>query len=418
MTETAVPSGSAQPPAPAKRHIGVRSIAAVIALILGLGLLPLGTVTYWGHRTVTDSERYLETMGPLAYSEQVQDSISTFITDKIEEQVDPEALVNQVFAGLIEEYPALKALVPIVSGAVDSLIAQVVDRLVRSDQFRELWDLANVAAQKSIMAILEGNDSGPVSLQGDEVVLDIGVLIDQVKQGLVDRGFGAAANINVPEADRQIVLLEAPQLAQIRTIYSFTSPVAAGLIFIALLLLVLAVVLARRRPRMTAWAGGGAAVGGVGLVIGLGIGESVFVNTLENTPFAQASQIFYDQLLRFLYNGAYSMILLGVIVMVVGLYLCGARWAVELRASVNNLASDVAGTVPAGPITSSGAWVAQQARWLRVAVAVVFGIIVVIGNDLSIARTIWAAVIALILLAIIQVWAAAGRRTPAEPVNA
>ena len=169
---------------------------------------------------------------------------------------------------------------------------------------------------------------------------------------------------------------------------------------------------------MTAWAGGGAAVGGIGLVIGLGIGESVFVNTLENTPFAQASQIFYDQLLRFLYNGAYSMILLGVIVMVVGLYLCGARWAVELRASVNNLASDVAGTVPAGPITSSGAWVAQQARWLRVAVAVIFGIIVVIGNDLSIARTIWAAVIALILLAIIQVWAAAGRRTPAEPVSA
>jgi hypothetical protein len=412
VTETAAP------PAPAKRRIGARSIAALLALILGLGLLPLGTVTYWGHRTVTDTERYLETMEPLAYNEQVQDSLSIFITEKIEEQVDPEELVNQVFAGLIEEYPSLKALVPIVAGAVDSLIAQVVDRLVRSEQFQQLWNLANTAAQKGLIAILEGRDDGPVSLQGDEVVLDIGSLIDQVKQGLVDRGFAAAANINVPQADRQIVLLEAPQLAQIRTIYSFTSPVAAGLVFFAVLLLVLAVVLARRRPRMVAWAGGGAAVGGVLLVVGLGIGNSVFVNTLQGTPFEQASQVFYDQLLKFLYNGSYSLIALGIIVMVVGLYLCGARWAVELRATVNNLANDLAGTIPAGPITSSGAWVAAQARWLRVAVGVLFAIVVGFGADLSVSRTIWSALIALVLLGVIQVWAASGRRTPAEQVSA
>jgi hypothetical protein len=412
VTDTSAPS------TPAKRRIGARSIAAVLALILGLGLLPLGTVTYWGHRTVTDTERYLETMQPLAYDEDVQDSLSIFLTEKIEEQVDPEALVNQLFAGLIEQYPALKALVPVVSGAIDSLIAQVVDRLVRSDQFKQLWDLANTAAQKGLMAILEGRDDGPVSLEGDAVVLDISSIIDQVKQGLVDRGFAAAANINVPEADRQIVLLEAPQLAQIRTIYSLTSPIAVALFFIAILLLVLAVVLARRRPRMVAWAGGGAAAGGLLLIVGLGIGETVFVNTLDGTPFEKASQTFYDQLLKFLYNGAYAIVVLGIIVLAVGLYLCGARWAVELRAAVNNLADDVARNIPAGPITSSGASVAAHARWFRVGVGVIFTIIVIIGNDLSVARTIWGALIALVLLAVIQVWAAAGRRTPAEQVNA
>ena len=412
MTDTSAPS------TPTKRRIGARSIAALLALILGVGLLPLGTITYWGHRTVTDTERYLETMQPLAYDEDVQDSLSVFLTGKIEEQVDPEALVNQLFAGLIEQYPALKALVPVVSGAMDSLIAQVVDRLVRSDQFKQLWDLANTAAQKGLMAILEGRDDGPVSLQGDAVVLDISSIIDQVKQGLVDRGFAAAANINVPEADRQIVLLEAPQLAQIRTIYSLTSPIAVALFFFAILLLVLAVVLARRRPRMVAWAGGGAAAGGLVLIVGLGIGETVFVNTLEGTPFEKASQTFYDQLLKFLYNGAYAIVVLGIIVLAVGLYLCGARWAVELRAAVNNLADDVARNIPAGPITSSGASVAAHARWLRVGVGVIFTIIVVIGSDLSVARTIWAALIALVLLAVIQVWAAAGRRAPAEQVNA
>jgi len=412
VTDTSAPS------TPAKRRIGARSIAAVLALILGLGLLPLGTITYWGHRTVTDTERYLETMQPLAYDEDVQDSLSVFLTEKIEEQVDPEALVNQLFAGLIEQYPTLKALVPVISGAMDSLIAQVVDRLVRSDQFTQLWDVANAAAQRGLMAILEGRDDGPVSLQGDAVVLDISSIIDQVKQGLVDRGFAAAANINVPEADRQIVLLEAPQLAQIRTIYSLTSPIAVALFFFAILLLVLAVFLARRRPRMVAWAGGGAAAGGLLLIVGLGIGETVFVNTLDGTPFEKASQTFYDQLLKFLYNGAYAIVVLGIIVLAVGLYLCGARWAVELRAAVNNLADDVARNIPAGPITSSGATVAAHARWFRVGVGVIFTIIVIIGNDLSVARTIWAALIALVLLAVIQVWAAAGRRAPVEQVSA
>jgi len=392
------------------KRITVRSIAALVAFLLGVALLPIGMVTYWGHRTVTDETRYLETVQPLAYDEDVQDSLSTFLTEKIDQQIDPEALVEEIFAGLLEKQPALKALVPVISGAIESLIAQVVDRLVRSEQFEQLWTLANTAAQKSLMAILDGRDDGPISLQGDEVVLDISSLIDAVKAGLVDRGFDAAANINVPESDRTIVLLEAPQLAQIRTIYSFTSPIAAGLIWVAVLLFVVAIVLARRRPRMVAWAGG--AIAGVGLVLvgALAVGEGIFVNTLAGTPFEKASQTFYDTLLMFLNNAAAVSILLGVIILVVGLVLTQSRWAVELRAAFTNLAERVATTIPSGPITDSGSWVAAHTRWLRVGVAAIFALIVLIGSDLSVARTLWAAVIGLVLLAAIEVWAAAGRR--------
>jgi hypothetical protein len=399
------------------KRITVRAIAALVAFVLGLALLPIGMVAYWGHRTVTDETRYLETVQPLAYDADVQDAIAEFIIDKVEQQIDPEALVEQIFAGLLEKQPALKALVPIVSGAIDSLIEQVVYKIVRSEQFAELWTLANTAAQKSIMAILQGNPDGPISLQGDEVVLDISSLLDQVKQGLVDRGFGAAANINVPESDRTIVLLEAPQLAQIRTIYSFTSPIASGLIWVSILLFVVAIVLARRRPRMAAWSGGAIVVVGAGLVIALGIAEGVFVNTLAGTPFEQASQTFWDTLLKFLINAASVTILLGIVVLVVGLVLSRARWARELRSAFVNLAERVSTTIPAGPITSSGAWVAENIRWVRVAIGVLFALIVLIGSDLSVARTLWACVICLVLLGAVEVWAAAGRRTQIEVVE-
>ena len=94
----------------------------------------------------------------------------------------------------------------------------------------------------------------------------------------------------------------------------------------------------------------------------------------------------------------------------VGLYLCDARWARELRSSVNTVAAKLGGTVPTGPIVDSGAWVAKNARWLRVGVFVLYVILLLIGNNLDVTRTIWSSVIALILLAIIQVWAAAGSR--------
>lgn len=415
MTDTATPPPAETAPA---QHSGrVRSIAATLVFILALALMPVGIVAYWGHRTVTNTEAYLATVEPLAYDEEVQDALATTITTKIQEQIDPEALVEQIFAGLIERAPALKGLVPVIAGAIDSLISEVVNRLVRSEQFQQLWTIANTAAQEGLMAILEGREGGAVALQGDQVVLDISAVIDEVKAGLVERGFGAAANINIPVQDQYIVLLEAPQLAQIRTIYAFTSPIASYLIWFVVALFVVAIVLARRRPRMVAWTGGAVAVVGIVLTVGLNIGKTTFINQLQGTPFEKASEVFWATLLRFLYDAAASTIALGLILLVIGLYLCNARWAVELRASVNALADKVATTIPPGPITNSGVWVASNARYVRAAIFVIFALILIIGNNLDLARTIWAGVIALILLAIVQVWVAAGRRQPA-PVAA
>ena len=120
MTSSDAPATppTAPPATPAKTRLSVRAIAAVVCLVLGLGLLPLGMLTYWGHRTVTDSERYIETMSPLAYDAEVQDSLAVFLTDKIEEQIDAEAIVAQIFGDLLAERPALNALVPVVTGAI------------------------------------------------------------------------------------------------------------------------------------------------------------------------------------------------------------------------------------------------------------------------------------------------------------
>jgi hypothetical protein len=74
-------------------------------------------------------------------------------------------------------------------------------------------------AQQALVRLLKGEETGAVSLQGDQVVLDLSDVIDQVKQRLVARGRTIVENVPIPDVDKQIVLLEAPQLEQARTIY-------------------------------------------------------------------------------------------------------------------------------------------------------------------------------------------------------
>ena len=381
----------------------LRLIAAILAFTLATIITPIGIVSYWAQRTITDSERYIETIGPLSENPQIQDAIAEFLTEKIQQQIDPEELVDEIFGDLVVEYPRLRVIEPIITGAIDSLIREVTYRIVRSQAFSDFWSAANLAAQRSIMVILQGRDDDTIRLEGDVVVLDISAAIEAVKQGLIDRGFTAAERINVPEADRQIELLEAPQLAQLRTVYAIASPVLALLLFVGLGLFVLAIVLARRRPRMVAWVGFTLALVGIVLASALAIGRTTFTNTLANTPFGPASDAFYSQLFLFLVNAAAVTILLGVIVMVVGWYLSGSRAAAEVRAVVDKGAGAIAGSIPSGPLTDAGPWLARNARWVRIAIAVAFTIVVVIGNDLSVWRTAIAAILALIALAIVQV---------------
>ena len=169
-------------------------------------------VAYWGQRTLNDTQRYVDTVGPLVDSPEVQDVIATRVTDAIEQQVDIEAILNDVFAGVITERPRLQRLVGPLSAAINGLIDREVREFIASDEFADLWVRVNTRAQQALLRLLKGEGSGAVSLQGDEVVLDVDEVIDQVKERLVARGLTIVESVPIPETDRQIVLLEAPQL--------------------------------------------------------------------------------------------------------------------------------------------------------------------------------------------------------------
>lgn len=408
----AAPASAPRPPA-----ARARGIIAALLVVIGFVLTPLGVVGFWSHQTLTDTQQYLDTVGPIGDEAATKAALAEFITDKIEAKVDPDALVREIFGDLIERYPRLELMVPIVAGAIDSVITDTVDRLVYSEQFEEVWRGLNLAAQKSLILLLEGKSAGPVQLQGDQIVLDIGDLLQVIKQRLIERGLTFLENITFPDIDRQIVLLNAPQLAQVRTIYSITSPILQWLLPGIIVAFLAAAIIAVRRPRVTAWIGAGLMFWSVVLAVAIAIGQRVFVNQLAGTPFGPASEVFYTTLLRYLTNSLSALILIGAGLWIVGIYLGNTRGGRAVRATIQALSEKVAGAVPSGQLDSAGDWVERNGRWLRGILAALLLVVVLVGGELTVLRTLVWTLVALVVLGIIEVLAAipASRRAQLPP---
>lgn len=395
----------------AKRPSKGRSAVVVICLVLAALLTAPAAIAYWGHRTLNDTTRYVNTVGPLVNSPQVQDVIATTVTDAIQQRVDIEAMLNDVFSGVITNRPRLQRLVGPLSAAINSLIDRQVREFLASDEFADLWTAVNTRAQQSIQRLLTGDQSGAVSLQGEQLVLDLSTVIERVQQRLVDRGLTIVQNIPIPEVDRQIVLMDAPELKRLRTIYAFANPIAQWLIVVVAGLYLTALVLARRRPRTAVIIGALLAANALLIALALAVGRQLFIDALAGTSFGPASAVFFDTLLAYLDRGRQVFFWLGLIIVVIGWFTGSNRSGTAVRAAITGGLESVGAALADGPVGTAGRWVEGNARWLRVAVGLLGVVVLLWGNDVSLSRLFWSLALVLGLLAVVQILAGAGRAT-------
>jgi hypothetical protein len=393
-----------------ERPSRARSVVAIICVVLAGVLTTPAAIAYWGQRTLNDADRYVATVEPLVKSPEVQDVIATKVTDAIEQQVDVEGTLREVFAGVITNRPRLEQLVGPLAAAIDGLIDRQVRAFVASDEFADLWTRANTRALQALQRVLKGENSGAVSLQGNDVVLNVDEVIDQVKQRLVDRGLTILDKAPIPETDRQIVLLEAPQVKQARTIYAFGNPVARWLLPIVGLLYLIAFVLARRRPRMTVLIGGLLVANALVVALALAVGRQLFINQLAGTDFAPASRAFFDTLLAYLQRGQQVLLWLGLVLVVAGWFAGANKYGTAVRSTVASGLAATGSQVAEERVSTAGRWVADNLAWLRVAAVALGAVVLLWGNDVSLSRMWWSLALVLVLLCVFQVLIGASRR--------
>jgi len=384
-------------PAP-RRHFGIRSFAALLIFAIAAVLTPVAAIGYWGHRTVTDGTQYIETVGPLVDSPEIQAAISDVVTTAIVKQVDTKALVGQVLGGLFKDSPLAESLAAPLAAGVNGLIAEMVKKFVASDAFRDVWIETNKVAQASLVSLLEGKDNGPIQLRGDQVVLDVSGLLNTVKDQVVASGLTLAQGIEIPKTGTQIVLFESPVLGQIQLLYQLSSPILAWFPLIIAALFCLAIALSRNRPRTTLATGMALiALAGVSLWL-MDFAQARLVADISGSVLEGALTSFWATFFAYLLKGLWAMVLLGVIVGLGGWFAGRSRPGTAVREAVSRGLHSMG---PQGGRLNS--WVRSWAPFLRWTTVIVLAVVLTIGNVMDIWRVFWICALAAGLFTLIEI---------------
>ena len=322
------PDGSA----PSTGHRGWRWTAAIVLLTLGILLIPVAAVAVWARNAVFNTDRYVETVAPLARNPVVQDAIAARITAEVFRAVDLDELVDRSVLFLTRQgAPEQVALLadPVKKG-LRSFATSQVRAIVGSDQFAQAWDQANRAAHEGLVAALTGEGSGGITISGNTVSVNLGAFIEAIRPQLAEAGFPLADRI--PTVNVSFTILESEQLPRVQRAARALDQLVVPLAVTTLVLLLLGVAVAPDRRRMVLAAGLGISAVLALLLVALAATREFYLTHLPaGTQSVDAAAVIWDTMTRFLAAGARNGIVVGIVVAVLAWLAGPARLAVAIR---------------------------------------------------------------------------------------
>lgn len=404
---------------PPRRRIRWRSVVAVVLIVLGCLLAPLSLVAVWTNGEVSDTEQFVETVGPLVDDPAVQEALTNRVTTEVFQYVDVEGLAGQALTALQAQglppqlVERVGAFTPALATAVTGFVRDKVAQLVASPQFAAAWEQALQVSHQQLVTVLSG-DSEAIVVQGGTVYLDLAPFIQAAKERLSAEGLRAADLI--PDVHPTIALAPADQLVRAQFAYTALDSVATVLPWITVLLLAVGVYLARVRMRALVAVGLGVALALVVLSAGLLVARGLLVGAVPVTGAAAAASGF-DILVAPLRTSGRVLLVLALVV-ALGAFLAGSSpTATALRARAGHALGSVRGARTAtGPV---GTWVGAHVRGLRIGAVALAALLFVFLPQPTPAAILVIATVLLVVLAGIEFLARPGRapEVPAAPAT-
>ena len=401
-----------------------RTLVAVVLIVLGCVLAPLAGVAVWARNQVTNTDRYVATVTPLAADPAVQQAITDQITAQVFTYIDIQALTTQAVDALSarvegrglppQAAAALQGLAGPVANGVQGFVRTQVERIVQSQAFEDAWIQANRVAHEALVKALTGEGGGAVTVEGDTVSLNLAPFIQTVKQQLVAQGFTLAERI--PQVDKSFVLFQSEDITRAQRAFSLLNTLGVWLPVIALILIGIGVYVAKDHRRALIGAGVGVAIGMLLLALSLAVFRSLYLDAIPAQVLPHdAAAVAYDTIVRFLRAGLRTVLVLGLVV-AAGAFLTGPSvTAVRTRQSLAGAIGWLQGSAEhaglrTGPV---GTWVHANRRALRIGAAILASLGLVFWDQPTGKVVIGLALALLIALAMIEFLARAPQPAPA-----
>lgn len=397
---------AAESPRGGKGRRWLRGTAATAMIVVAALLVPVGVLVTWAGNQLLDENRFISTFAPLSEHPAIQEEITVKVTSLIDERLDIDALTNSVIDGVIDlglperAQGALDLLRGPAADGIRGIIESGVSQFVASDVFSATWEQALRVSHRAFVAAVTSNASDGQALTIDssgQIAIQLGPVIDSVKQALLDRGFGFAANI--PAIQAEIPLATSDALPTLKLIVTLTTIVSWWLPIVIVALLGAGIALSPRRSTAVAGAGVGLALGAA---LTLGVFQAAAAVLQLQAPgigvAAEALAAVFAQLVDGMRAVAAAILFLGVVVFLIGLSQGTSRSAVALRRGVTSGTNQVRGALVTRGWhpTGIGGWLARQ-RLLTRTVLVVLAVLGLLLLPFSVASIITIAIVLIVL---------------------
>jgi len=381
-----------------------RALLSAVCIVLAGALLPVSIVAAWSRAQLVDESQFVATLAPLAHDPQVQGLVIDQTVGAIDDKVNYDEITGNVIdgiAGLGLPPRAVSALGLLKQPAADGLRNLVhggVTKFVQSDAFDDVWTGAVRDVHRALTNVATSNGTGVVVLTGDGLGIQLGPIVDQVKQRLTAQGVGAASLI--PSVNRTIIIGTGDAAATARVVYWIAVTAGWLLPLLTLALFAIGVLLARKRA---------VAVLGMGVAIALSaaillalfsagsIAVSVAADQLKVSP--SALNVIYQTLTDQMRHTALVAVVLGVFIAVLGWALGDWSAARRLRTVVGALNSSARrGLAERGLNTGGfGRWLSKHRVLVRAVVVALAVVWLLLLRPLSFGDIVLVIVVALLV---------------------
>ena len=404
--------------------VGQRGIIAWVLIVLASLLIPVSVISVWAIRTVTNTDKYVATLAPLARDPVIVDHLATKATDEL---FSTHIVQDKVTAALPK---AAKPIVAPIVSEVHSYVYGLALKVFQSPKFGQLWDTLNRHSHDAVIDVLTGKQT-PLTEKlekGGGIVVNVTPALNNLINEANARGvtlFNPLKPILSKGESLGVTVVSKSQVSQFTALFNLIVKLKWAIPVIALVLGILAIVIAVDHRKTLVRVAVGVSLVTLLLLAGLSLGRITFINKAGHSFNRDVAAAVWDTMLRFLKTDLRWELLVAVLV-ALGAWLAGpARFAVWIRstcakggrwvaAQAHELTAG-AGQAAAGSERArrSGGWILEHLNGLRILGVIVAGLFLVFGGNL----TGWSLLVIIIVLAVylvlLQVVAAWARRVAA-----
>jgi hypothetical protein len=330
-----------------------RQVIAGVLVVLTSLCIVAATIGIWTQRTLSDTDRYVALVAPLADDPAVTNPLAARLSEEVFIALDVEARIEEALSSIPDLPPQASFLVGPLTAGAQSLVQQRVEGFLASPVFAELWVDLNRQVHGKVQALLnEDYEELPnVAVTGGEVQLNlvsvVAVIIQRLAQGGVDLlgidvtvpsiptslgsseaidRLSSALGVTLPADFGQVTIMSADQLSGYQDAVRTMKRLVVATFLLSLILLALTIVVAPNHRRAVIWLG-------VGVVAGLFLAgvflrrvEASIVDAIEGPGAKAAAQDVFDQVSSSLRQAGLIVLTIGVVAALVAYLLGRPPW--------------------------------------------------------------------------------------------